>query len=182
MADDRPWYREPETFIAVAALIVSVTAVVVGVYEAALQRKHDVAEVWPHLELSTWVNETNAMFRIDNTGLGPAIVKFVEVRVDGKAQRTWDDALRALYGREPPAFAHATTIEHALRPGDRAVLVSLPANDLPRDFWSSVGRIAVRVCYESVFHERWFVIDTLGKSDRWTETGNCPAQPTSTDF
>jgi hypothetical protein len=38
MSDDRPWYREPETFIAIAALIVSVSAMVVGIYEAALQR------------------------------------------------------------------------------------------------------------------------------------------------
>jgi len=33
MSDDRPWYREPETFIAVAALVVSISAVAVGIYE-----------------------------------------------------------------------------------------------------------------------------------------------------
>jgi hypothetical protein len=32
----RRWYSEPETFIAVAALVVSISAVVVGVYEASL--------------------------------------------------------------------------------------------------------------------------------------------------
>lgn len=47
MKGDRPWYREPETFIAVAALVVSVSAVAVGLYEAQLQRAHDRAEVWP---------------------------------------------------------------------------------------------------------------------------------------
>jgi len=31
MSDDRPWYREPETFIAVAALVVSISAVAVGI-------------------------------------------------------------------------------------------------------------------------------------------------------
>lgn len=56
MSDDRPWYREPETFIAIAALIVSVSAMVVGIYEAALQRAHDRAEVWPHVELDTFTN------------------------------------------------------------------------------------------------------------------------------
>jgi hypothetical protein len=32
---NKPWYRETETFIAIAALIVSLSAVVVGIYEAA---------------------------------------------------------------------------------------------------------------------------------------------------
>lgn len=182
MEDDRPWYREPETFIAVAALVVSVTAVVVGVYEAALQRKHDVAEVWPHLELSTWVNDTDATFRVDNTGLGPGIVKYVDVRVDGKAQRTWDEALRTLYGHEPPPHSTATTVEHALRPGDRTVLVSLPVREVPRDFWTWAGRLSVRVCYTSVFDQHWFVTDTLGRADKWAEADRCPAQGSGTDF
>src|SRR5438552_4266118 len=52
MNGDRPWYREPETFIAVAALVVSVSPVAVGLYEAKLQRAHDRAEVWPHVEIS----------------------------------------------------------------------------------------------------------------------------------
>jgi hypothetical protein len=55
-----PWYREPETFIAVAALVVSVSAVAVGLYEARLQRTHDRAEVWPHVEISTFVTPTGA--------------------------------------------------------------------------------------------------------------------------
>lgn len=182
MPDERAWYREPETFIALAALVVSVTAVVVGLYEAALQRKHDVAEVWPHLEISTWVNDTSATFQIDNTGLGPAVVQFVDVRVDGKAQRTWDDALRTLYGHEPPPHSEATAVEHALRPGDRTVLVTLPIRDVPRDFWTWAGRLSVRVCYASVFEQHWIVTDTVGKSDKWADAAGCPAQPTNTDL
>jgi len=68
MSDDRPWYREPETFVAVAALIVSVSAVAVGIYEAALQRAHDRAEVWPHVELSTYITPKGAALFVENTG------------------------------------------------------------------------------------------------------------------
>ena len=182
MSEERPWYREPETFIAVAALVVSVTAVVVGIYEAALQRRHDVAEVWPHLELSTWLNDTIATFRIDNTGLGPALVKSVEVRIDGKPQRNWGEALRTLYGHEPPPHSSATTVEHALRPGDQSVLVSIPVRGLSTDFWSWAGRMSVRVCYKSVFDQYWIVTDTLGKADRWMDAGRCPPPGAGTDF
>ena len=96
MKGDRPWYREPETFIAVAALVVSVSAVAVGLYEAQLQRAHDRADVWPHVEISTFVTPKGASLFVENTGLGPAIIKSVVVTVDGKPRRSWDDVLRAL--------------------------------------------------------------------------------------
>jgi hypothetical protein len=180
VTDHRPWYREPETFIAVAALVVSVTAVVVGIYEASLQRAHDRAEVWPHLEISTWLNGNAALVRLENTGLGPAVVKFMEVRVDGTPQDSWDDALRALYGHEPPPHSNSTVRNHSLRGGDRAELVSVPEKEAPRPFWPWIGRVVVRACYASVFDSYWIVTDTLGKPDRWQETLGCPAQADDT--
>lgn len=47
MATERRWYAEPETFVAIAALTVSISAVVVGIYEASLQRHHDVDRCAP---------------------------------------------------------------------------------------------------------------------------------------
>lgn len=182
MTDNRPWYREPETFIALAALVVSLTAVVVGVYEASLQRAHDRAEVWPHLEIATWHNGDAALVRLQNTGLGPAVVKFIEVRVDGKPQPNWEEALRALYGHAPPSYSSQTVVDHALRGGDRADLVSLAIKDVPRPFWPWINRVAVRVCYASVFDSYWMVADTLGKFDRWEETSGCPVQDQGTDL
>ena len=79
MNEPRPWYREPETFIAVAALIVSVSAVAVGLYEAQLQRAHDRAEVWPHVEISTYTTPQGASLFVENTGIGPAIIKSIVV-------------------------------------------------------------------------------------------------------
>jgi hypothetical protein len=39
---------------------VSISAVVAGLYEASLQRAHDRAEVWPHLELETFLTSNRA--------------------------------------------------------------------------------------------------------------------------
>ena len=41
-----------------------------GVYGAALQRKHDRAGVWPHLELATFTRPEGAVLYLDNTGIG----------------------------------------------------------------------------------------------------------------
>src|SRR3954471_1598193 len=176
MPDERPWYREPESFIAVAALIVSLTAVVVGVYEAWLQRNHDRAEVWPRLEVSTWVSDSGAALRVDNTGLGPALVNYVAVTVDGRPQRDWPSVLKTLFSGKVPPFGHSTVFQHAVRPGDQHTMLHLPPSSVPASFWQWIGRVTVSVCYSSVFGDHWIVLDTLGKSSKWADTKKCPDQ------
>jgi hypothetical protein len=181
--EGQSWYREPQTFVAVAALIVSVTAVVVGFYEASLQRRHDRAEVWPHLEISTFVVPDGAAIKLANTGIGPAIVKSISVEIDGKPQRNWDNALRTLLGRNPSPHSSSTVTEHAFRAGDEVTLVGIPKSDMPTGFWNWVGRVRLRVCYVSVFDESWIVSDDhLGGNSKWASVGHCPAPAPGTDL
>ena len=161
MSDNRPWYREPESFIALAALIVSLSAVAVGLYEASLQRAHDRAEVWPHVEISTFTTPRGASLSLENTGLGPAIVNSVVVSVDRKPLHNWNEVLRMLLGREPGPFNNRTVIDHALRAGDKVELIGLTQQDIPPSFWKSIARVSMKVCYRSAFGEHWLLSDDL---------------------
>lgn len=182
MADDRPWYREPETFIAVAALVVSISAVVVGLYEAHLQRQHDRAEVWPRVEIYTFKTTQGASVYLDNGGIGPAVVQSIEVFVDGRLQRTWLGALTTLLGHRPTAYNNSTVANRAIRAGDRVELVGITNADMPPDLWKLVPRVRVRVCYTSVFGEAWSTEEQLGASERWSTVSGCPAQRDSVEF
>jgi len=183
MADARPWYREPETFIAVAALVVSLSAVVVGIYEARLQRDHDRAEVWPHVEIATFTSPQGAALYLENTGLGPAIVKSVVVTVDDAARASWRDVLSTLYGGTVPPFAVTTVVEHALRGGDKVQMIGLSSKDLPPNFWDWIRRVRVAACYESAFHDRWIVKDDRrGGNSVWLDVSDCPQHTAGTDF
>jgi len=178
----RRWYAEPETFIAVAALIVSVSAVVVGIYEASLQRHHDRAEVWPHLEIQVFTKQTGAQIDLSNSGIGPALVQSVTVTVDGKPMSSWSEVLRSLNGADPAPFGNFSTVGHGLRPGDRLSLIDMPIPDMPHDFWNSIGRVGVSVCYASVFEQYWIVeAKKMGQGVVWRDATRCPTQ-TSTSF
>ena len=125
MSSGRPWYREPESFIALAALVVSISAVAVGIYEATLQRAHDRAEVWPHVEVGTFTTSTDATLYIENTGVGPAVISSIVFSLDGKPRTSWDDLLPAWLGKGAPAhFSHSTvgvrrTLAHVASPTRR---------------------------------------------------------------
>ncbi len=183
MADTRPWYLEPETFIAMAALIVSVSAVVVGIYEASLQREHDRNEVWPHVQVGTFTSGQSASVTVENAGIGPAVVDNIVVTVDGKSKSDWGDVLTALTGSLPKQFSHFTVGDRALRAGEKSVLVDIPSYELPPGFWDYIGRVGVTICYHSVFNEHW-VIETphLGGKNTWRVVSGCPEQARNTDF
>jgi len=180
---DRPWYRQPETFIAVAALVVSISAVVVGTYEATLQRAHDRAEVWPHLELSTYAMPKGAELRLENAGIGPAVVHSIVVSVDGRPRRNWTEVIEAITSKHPDVLENSTTADHVIRAGDRVILVGVPAVSLPPGMWEYIKRVGVRVCYSSVFGESW-VLETRQLSTRSTLTpvATCDKQPADMDF
>ena len=183
MTTSRRWYTEPETFIALAALIVSISAVAVGLYEAALQRHHDRAEVWPHPEIEVFTKLTGAEIVLENTGIGPAIVHAVVVTVDVRPQHNWREVLRRLNGTEPLPFSNYSTVQHGLRPGDRLPMLDVPVADVPRDFWKSIARVGVSICYSSVFDQYWVVESKgLGGPIVRRDTQACAAQADSVDF
>jgi hypothetical protein len=185
MSSGRPWYREPETFIAIAALVVSVSAVAVGVYEAALQRAHDRAEVWPHVEVGTFTTPTDATVYVENTGVGPAVINSIVFTVDGKPRKNWEDLVPAWLEKGAPShFSHSTLTTHSLRAGDKVVVLDLPKNAIPDGFWDHIHRVGVTVCYRSVFDEYWLMSqpELGGAKVSWTAVSRCPEQSVTSAF
>lgn len=184
MTEQRPWYKEPETFVAFAALIVSVSAVAVGIYEAALQRKHDRAEVWPHVELEAYTSPGEISVSIENTGIGPAIVRTLAVSVDGTEQGSWPAVVKRLVPADAKvSISTSTTVDAALRPGQKTRLVSLNPSELPAGFLQEVGRVSIRLCYTSVFEEHWLLVsDHIGARPVTTPVPSCPSQKPPADF
>lgn len=172
--ESRRWYTMPDMIVALSAALISLCTFAVSGYEAWLQRHHDRAEVWPHVELSLVNTPEESTLSIDNTGIGPAIIKSMTVTVDGKAVRNWGDALIAVLGRAPDAFDHSTVVSRALRAGDHVTLIGLRRVDLPTGSMAKFARVGIEVCYSSVFDDSWRLTDAhLGGESQWKETGKC---------
>ncbi|HEY5061236.1 MAG TPA: hypothetical protein VII52_06845, partial [Gemmatimonadaceae bacterium] len=149
----------------------------------SLQRKHDVAEVWPHVELSVYLSPTGAALYLENTGIGPAVINSVVVTVDGRARRNWDEVAQALLGGSPVLTQTGTVADRAVRPGDKVTMVAIGKESLTPGFWKYIGRLAVRVCYASVFDDHWVVSDDhIGGRSTWDKVKSCPHQANGTDF
>ena len=170
------WYTKPDMIVALSAILISLCTVAVSGYEAWLQRHHDRAEVWPHVELSLVNTPEQSTLSIENTGIGPAVIESFTVTVDGKSVRNWSEALTTVLGRAPTAFENSTVVSHALRAGDHVTLIGLKRSDLPPGSMAKFTRVGVEVCYASVFGDNWTLRDRhLGGESEWLETSRCSA-------
>ena len=124
-----------------------------------------------------------AVLYLDNSGIGPAIVQHVVVKVDGRPPRGWREVLTRLLGHEPAHLSNTTVLNHGLRGGDRVTLLDIPNEALPRPFWTVIGRVGVSVCYASVFDEHWLLtVPQVGQVLHWRSVDSCPAQPPAASF
>ena len=105
------------------------------------------------------------------------------VTVDGKERRNWNEVLQALLGHVPAVSDQSTIADRALRAGDKVTMIGVARADLPQDFWQSIARVGLSVCYGSVFDEFWIVQDArLGGQSTWRRTESCPMQKQGEDF
>jgi hypothetical protein len=141
----------------VIASLVGLLALVVAGYTAYIQRQQVRAQVWPYLVSGN--NDLAQALTVSNKGVGPALVRSVQVIVDGKPQVDWDHVLVAL-GMQPHDYI-MTTINHGvLSPGEDLQAIRFPDERLWKQFHDATsGRVAIDICFCSTLGECWVSVN-----------------------
>ena len=95
--------REWDGVAAVIAALVGLLALCVSGYTAYVQRQQVRAQVWPYLE--TGLSPSKQELTLVNKGVGPALIRSVQIFVDDKPLHDWDAVYAALglkYAQRPP--------------------------------------------------------------------------------
>ncbi|HXN76762.1 MAG TPA: hypothetical protein VN876_09005 [Gemmatimonadaceae bacterium] len=179
---ERPFWRQPEWVITLVTVVTSVAALALGAYTAQLQRRHDSASVWPHLEFGITFTQKTASMQVTNSGVGPAIVQSVAVSVDGRAIRSWPEVFKLVLDTSPPRYSSSSVSDRVIRAGEAVNWFQLPTDILPPDIQARIARVAIEVCYTSVYDEHWIVADAhAGQRSEWRNVKRCPSSNRS-DF
>ncbi|MGL6291804.1 MAG: hypothetical protein ACRC2H_14025 [Silanimonas sp.] len=174
--------RDPEFWIAIGALAVSALAMLSSMLQFTVQRSQERAAAWPHLALATSYSSEAFTFVVQNKGMGPALVRHVEVRLDGKRVDGWTGVLNGLFGEGHPfdwSRIRATDVEDGvLAPGERVEVFSIPWNTgdaedaRAREGFSDASRFEVRACYCSVLGDCWITRESIDHAP----VSACPAR------
>jgi hypothetical protein len=163
---------------AIIAAFVGLLALCVSGYTAYLQRQQVRAQVWPYLEPG--MSSSKREITMFNKGVGPAIIRNVQVLVDGKPQGNWKAVFAALGLDYDHHIPYSTLNGIVISGNDHIEQLAFPTNEDFNLFAHQVSRIEMKVCYCSSLDECW-LFDDSGPGPTHQPVSQCAA-PGKNDF
>ena len=93
--------RHREMLAALTSGFIALSALGASIYNVYLQRKQIQAQVWPHLEWLYSDREESFDFELQNSGVGPAKIVGLSVKVQGTPVKDWAEAFDAASKLDP---------------------------------------------------------------------------------
>ena len=157
----------PEILVGIAAILLSCGALVVSVFQTRILREQQGATVWPRLSVGQDHVDDTFLYRLNNDGVGPAIVREVHFSVHG---RSYDQVSALMYREVLEAMADtsfaagkfSTTISPGavLRPGEQVDLFQTLRSAVLADRLSALvtdSSYHARILYSDVYGTCWLV-------------------------
>ncbi len=161
------WLSKPESMVGLSAVLISVVAVGVSAYEAALIRSSQRASVWPSIQLNrSMLYEDDEkgeriwtlIFNAENVGVGPALIKDFKVTVDGQPYATWGDAIKAVAeDAEGVAYGQSSINGTTVAVGRTVEMFQMRHPTITREVYETMDGLDFEACFCSIFGECWTV-------------------------
>jgi len=168
--------------VAVPAFLISIGVAYFTFVQAEATEKMQIAAVWPHVTAATSNLDDDERpqmtLTIANQGVGPALIKGMEVSHRGKAYRGPHELLRGCCVPEGSIrLVISPSNGDVLRPGDEIDFLRFTPDSVPpgafERFEAERGAMRIRVCYCSVFDDCWIADDQ--RSLEPVAVAQCPA-------
>jgi len=176
--------RGASRYDAVIATLVGFCALCVSGYTAYMQRQQVRGAVWPILEFDS--GNGPIQFTLANKGVGPAIIKHVSVKVDGRPVKNWAEVLEKILGPGYHPGEEADMSGRVFAAGEK-INVFTPHDDaqkpIPFDrsnpLWVKLNtgrnRVTVEICYCSTLGECWTLHGGGTTPSTTTSARDCPS-------
>lgn len=148
--------------IGLLAVVINIITVTVYIQQAKIMRQQLHASVWPHLECLPSYNESGFYLEIENTGVGPAIIKGVEMKILGRPVASLDSVFYHAIGTD--SFPHyVSTVENrVIAAGQKIKPFDVKDSTYAKKLYQGLRKVGFEyhVCYESIYGEAWKVFGT----------------------
>jgi hypothetical protein len=181
-APQRRSARDWNAVAAIVASLIGLMALVVSGYTAYVQRQQVRAQVWPYLMVGyADIERARIVF---NKGVGPALVRSVQIFVDGKPQPDWSHVMSALGLSDRISYQQSTLGNNVLSANEKLdVLVIVDTGGYKAFREQSLGRASTRICYCSTLGDCWMYDDDRKPEEPRTQPiDRCPDLPVADAF
>lgn len=143
-----------------AALILSIFALGVALFEANTQRVQQRAEIWPYARIEQGFSQNGYEIRILNKGVGPALIRQIELRYQDQIYSDVDALIGAVM--EPDQtfsyelYRTSNPLNSVISANEEVQIFGVPWDPRTRVFadrFSANGDF--KICYCSILDECW---------------------------
>ncbi len=159
-------------FISVTALIMSMVAVFVSIYEARilkeqqlLMQEQEKTSVWPYMDgiLSyEYAEKIRIRFEFENKGIGPSKIRRMRLLLNGTEVRDYISLIDSLDAYFPVVADLGVSFQPAegdvISPGEKITTLLIESNRFPGDL-NKIREMDLRfdLCYCSVYDDCWSI-------------------------
>jgi hypothetical protein len=140
------------------ALIISIVAMFISIYEANILKSQQTSMVWPYLHLSQQYDSAGFGIEISNKGTGPAIVTSVQVDYNGIPIENVDILMDSLNPKRTFGYdilRNSSVGNQVFMSGENRIVFGLPYNEETRVVMDNLHKVRMRIAYKSVLDEYW---------------------------
>lgn len=150
-------------WMSLIAMVVSVGALLVSVYEARIMNAQQETSVWPYLEVKSGIKTDSEKVvistRLINKGVGPSLIRKTDLylKILDLEMSEYDKTIQSLM-KEMPAnefrgLSLNADFKGVLSPGEEVLLYELSLGSSTSDYWKYVPEFDL--CYCSIYNECW---------------------------
>lgn len=149
--------RDLGLWIGIMAIVINIITVSVYMYQAHIMQEQQHASAWPYVEWLPSFNEETYYVEISNNGIGPAIIKNVDIRLDDKHFPHIDSLFIELIGTD--YFPHyKSTVENRVLPAGKSIrLFQVNSAKWAQQVFDKMltHEFKLSICYESIYGDAW---------------------------
>lgn len=140
-------------FISFCAFFVSIYQTQVLKKQTEIMQEQQHAAVWPRLFAARASGDNTYQFIIKNDGVGPAIIKYVEISIDGKAYKNWEDIIGSISDQEECTTRKSMISNRVIRSGEKIIMCEIDDIELIKKCINNAPKSL------SIFIIRRFMVD-----------------------
>ena len=139
---------DKSTLVNVVAIVLSVLACVISLYEANIMSAQQKALVWPHLRLDDNFNANGYSVVASNNGVGPCIINSMEVVYHGKPIDSYNNLLSQLNKNQVIGYENIKINKlnnTVLKNGEERLLFQIALNDSTQHIVNELRKLNYKI-------------------------------------
>ena len=153
----------PDFIVALMAVLIGLCTMFVYIYQARIMARQMKATTWPFLETDLSYGSVGFLIRVNNKGVGPAIIKKAAVILDNKryddTKANIDSVVFKLTGRRDLLNGYTNINSRVISAGESISFIEVTDTASARVLQKSLKghSVEIEICYCSVLDECWIV-------------------------